>query len=239
MPYARWSFNKQCQQLESHQPLPALLQHAKVCLIQTNAQVSVTSFINTYLFKMESPPVDQYIKLIHFNACELISQPDMPLDPSRQHLLRVKSSEWNLYRNCNMLKGTSGPWHNTQTHTHTKWINVVSRSVIVTSFKARSQNYFGRPCSLDRGHYITNPNNALLWGKSFKMTIHFAVFDPIPKWDKMGNSTTHAWTAFFVFFWVGTWVPITDPPAALSRWGRIRFHPLMDHRWRNGCQVRV
>ena len=29
-----------------------------------------------------------------------------------------------------------------------------------------------------KGHYITNPNNALLWGKSLKSTIHFAFFDP-------------------------------------------------------------
>ena len=34
---------------------------------------------------------------------------------------------------------------------------------------------------MNRGHYITNPNNALLWGKSLKITIHLHCLIP-PRW---------------------------------------------------------
>ena len=30
---------------------------------------------------------------------------------------------------------------------------------------------------ITRGHYITNPNNAIIIGKSLKITIHFVLFD--------------------------------------------------------------
>lgn len=37
-----------------------------------------------------------------------------------------------------------------------------------------------------RGHYVANPNNALLQGKSLKITTHLHYHSP-----KMGNSMTH------------------------------------------------
>ena len=47
-------------------------------------------------------------------------------------------------------------------------------SVIFQKIKVHPRRFY-------RGHYITNPNNAVLEGKFIKIAHTFALFDP-PKW---------------------------------------------------------